>query len=470
MPTILDMLDVPIPEFYQGRSFLELMFRQKRDKENIAYSETYYPRRHFGWSELKALYWKNWKYIKAPKEELYDLSQDTSETNNLIRFKSRQKEKLNREMQRFIQEKSITGLTAERRKSLNKEEIERLTALGYLTSVVKTTGKLDLPDPKDKIQVVIDLEKAKKHFDRENYDLAIPLIKAVVDSNPGVILAFHMLGNCYFQKEMYAKALENYRYVLLRQPDFIIVAYDVIECFSRMGKIDAAIKEAKKFLMIYPGDYTLLRKLASLYYSRRKYDQAIDILKKLYQMNKTDPEVLGLIVSVSIIREDFENARVYVERALDINPRLPQAHFLLGKIESAQGNSLKAIALYKEELTINPRNSQAVFYLAEELRLSGNYPTALSYYRKTVELDPGFNVPYFIIAKYLLMKNVQISEAIRLCKKGTEIEPKNQYTILGYSLLIQIYSKLGDSEKVDFYAAKAKKLQALLGQVIGQQE
>jgi tetratricopeptide (TPR) repeat protein len=279
-----------------------------------------------------------------------------------------------------------------------------------------------------------------------------------------------MLGNCYFQKEMYAKALENYRYVLLRQPDFIIVAYDVIECFSRMGKIDAAIKEAKKFLMIYPGDYTLLRKLASLYYSRRKYDQAIDILKKLYQMNKTDPEVLGLIVSVSIIREDFENARVYVERALDINPRLPQAHFLLGKIESAQGNSLKAIALYKEELTINPRNSQAVFYLAEELRLSGNYPTALSYYRKTVELDPGFNVPYFIIAKYLLMKNVQISEAIRLCKKGTEIEPKNQYTILGYSLLIQIYSKLGDSEKVDFYAAKAKKLQALLGQVIGQQE
>jgi arylsulfatase A-like enzyme/thioredoxin-like negative regulator of GroEL len=470
MPTILDMLDVPIPEFCQGRSFLDLMFRQKRDKANIAYSETYYPRRHFGWSELKALYWNNWKYIKAPKEELYNLSQDTSETNNVILLKSREKEKLNREMQRFIQEKSITSLTAARRKGLNKEEIKRLTALGYLTSVVNTTGKLDLPDPKDKIQVVINLEKAKKHFDRENYDLAIPLVKAVIGSNPGVILAFHLLGNCYFQKEMFAEALENYRYVLTQRPDFIIVAYDVIECFSRMGKIDVAIEEAKKFLMTYPGDYTLLGKLASLYYSRREYDQAIDILKKLHQMNETDPEVLRLIVNVSIIREDFENARVFVERGLEINARLPQAHFLLGQIESAQGNSLKAIALYKDELAINPRNSQAAFYLAEELRLSGSYPVAISYYRKTIELDPSFNVPYFVIAKYLLMKNVQISEAIRLCKKGTEIEPKNQYTILGYSLLMQIYSKLGDQEKADFYAAEAKRLQALLGQVTGQQE
>jgi len=462
VPTILDVLDVPIPEFCQGSSFLNLMFHQKRDKSSIAYSETYYPRRHFGWSELKALYWNNWKYIEAPKEELYDLSHDASEANNLVRHKSGEKEKLSREMKRFIQEKSIAALTAAGRKSLDKEEIERLTALGYLTSVVNTAGKLNLPDPKDKIQVVNDLEKAKKYFDIENFDLAIPLIKAVIDSNPGMILAHHLLGNCYFQKEMYAKALENYRFVLTRQPDFIIVTYDVIECLSRMGKIDVALKEAKKFLADYPEDYTLLRKLASLYYSRREYDQALDILNKLYQMNETDPEVLRMIVNVYIIRKDFENARLYVKRSLEINPSLPQAHFLFGQIESAQGNSLKAIDLYKEELALNPQNSQATFYLAEELRLSGDYSAAILYYRKTIDLDPGFNVPYFVIAKYLLMRDVQITEAIRLCEKGISIEPKNQYTFLGYSLLMQIYSKLGDREKVYFYTSEAKKLQALL--------
>jgi len=465
VPTVLDMLDVPIPEFCQGRSFLNSMFRPKKDEPSIAYSETYYPRRHFGWSELKALHWKNWKYIKAPQVELYDLSQDPGEENNLIHLKNRLKNKLEKETQRFIQENSMPTLTAAGRKSLDREEVERLTALGYLASEVNTAKKSDLPDPKNKIKVVNDLEKAKNHFDRENYDLAIPLVKAIIDSDPGVILAYHLLGNCYFQKEMYAEALENYRYVIAQQADFIIVAYDVLECLSRMGRNDDAIEEAKKFLMTYPGDYTLLMKLASLCYSGAEYDQAIDILKKIHSMNKTDPEVLRLIADICIIREEFENARLYVKRALEINPRLPQAHFLLGQIESAEGNSLKGIALYKEELAINPQNSQAAFYLAEELRLSGDYPAAIIYYRKTIELNPEFNVPYLVIAKYLLMKNIQISEAIRLCEKGIAIEPKNQYTILGYSLLMQVYSKLGDREKVDFYASEAKKLQALFGQV-----
>jgi len=60
------------------------------------------------------------------------------------------------------------------------------------------------------------------------------------------------------------------------------------------------------------------------------------------------------------------------------------------------------------------------------------------------------------------MDNVQILEAIRLCEQGTSIEPKNQSTLLGYSLLLQIYSQLGDSEKVAFHTYQARKLQALL--------
>jgi tetratricopeptide (TPR) repeat protein len=115
-----------------------------------------------------------------------------------------------------------------------------------------------------------------------------------------------------------------------------------------------------------------------------------------------------------------------------------------------------------EELVRNPQNSQAAFYLGEGLRLAGDFPAAILYYRKTIELDPEFNLPYFIIAKYLAMDNVQIPEAIRLCEQGISIEPKNHYTLLGYSLLLQIYSQLGDSEKVAFYIFQARKLQALL--------
>ena len=462
VPTILDLLDMPIPENCQGVSFFNLMINRKRNKSNIAFSETYYPRLHFGWSELKAFYRKNWKYIQAPREELYDLSQDIDEKANLALADASEREKMNTDMERFIKEKSANPLSSKKAGQLDKRDIDRLASLGYLTSVVDMRGKKDLHDPKDKIQIVNDLERAKKQFGNQQYDQAINLIKSILETDPEVIYAHHLLGNCYFQKKIYSAALENYRYVLKRQPDWIVAMYDVIDCLYKMGNYGAAVEETKKFLQAFPNDYILLEKLAGLYHALEEYDKSMDVLEILNQMDKTNTEILSLIVDICIKQRKYDVSSKYVEHALEIHPRLRRAHFLLGRIESAQGHSQKAIDLYKKELAIHPHDPEVYFYLAEELRINGNFPEANIYYRKTIELDPEFNVPYFIIAKYLVMKDIQLPEAIRLCKKGISIEPKNQHTLMGYSLLLQIYTKLGDDEKVAFYTTEARKLQTFL--------
>lgn len=48
------------------------------------YSETYYPRLHFGWSDLHSLIDGQHHYIRAPQSELYDLAADNAEKNNII--------------------------------------------------------------------------------------------------------------------------------------------------------------------------------------------------------------------------------------------------------------------------------------------------------------------------------------------------------------------------------------------------
>ena len=47
------------------------------------YSETYFPRYHFGWSELLAVTEERYRYIRAPRVELYDLHRDPAERLNL---------------------------------------------------------------------------------------------------------------------------------------------------------------------------------------------------------------------------------------------------------------------------------------------------------------------------------------------------------------------------------------------------
>ncbi|MCK4944198.1 MAG: sulfatase-like hydrolase/transferase, partial [Candidatus Aminicenantes bacterium] len=161
-PTILEALEVPVQSSCQGQSLIGLMFGDKERKKNTAYTETYYPRLHYGWSELKALYYnKNWKYILAPKPELYDLKKDNGEEKNLALIKSPESRKAKEKLRKFIAEKSLGARKPGEVAKLDKDDMQKLASLGYLTAFVNTSGKKNLPDPKGKVQVFNSLAKAR---------------------------------------------------------------------------------------------------------------------------------------------------------------------------------------------------------------------------------------------------------------------------------------------------------------------
>ena len=83
MPTVLEMTGLPVPAEVQGESLVPFFFRPEDDPERYAYSETYYPRFHYGWSELRSFQDKRHKLIIAPQKELYDLAADADEMRDL---------------------------------------------------------------------------------------------------------------------------------------------------------------------------------------------------------------------------------------------------------------------------------------------------------------------------------------------------------------------------------------------------
>src|SRR5512135_1717843 len=67
----------------QGRSLVPAL-EGKTLADRDALVETFYPRENFGWSELVGLVSGTWKYIQAPRPELYDLAADRGEASNLV--------------------------------------------------------------------------------------------------------------------------------------------------------------------------------------------------------------------------------------------------------------------------------------------------------------------------------------------------------------------------------------------------
>jgi arylsulfatase A-like enzyme len=71
------------PAEVQGASLLPSLARKELPTV-ISYGETLYPKINMGWAELRAIRTNRWKYICAPKRELYDLSQNPAERHNII--------------------------------------------------------------------------------------------------------------------------------------------------------------------------------------------------------------------------------------------------------------------------------------------------------------------------------------------------------------------------------------------------
>jgi len=76
-PTIVEMSGLKA-RASQGRSLLSMMSGRK-EKEIPAYCESMSPSLHYGWSPLLGLRTSQFKFIDAPRPELYDLKSDPEE-------------------------------------------------------------------------------------------------------------------------------------------------------------------------------------------------------------------------------------------------------------------------------------------------------------------------------------------------------------------------------------------------------
>jgi arylsulfatase A-like enzyme len=124
MPTILDILNIPIPESVEGSSLLNLINNIKTGWEEVAYSERrqYYSVRS-----------PSWKLIQSENDEseLYNLEKDQAELTNLFNTKHIVSAELSKMLEEWKEkEKHIDG--AKKQKVLTDEEIKKLRSLGYI--------------------------------------------------------------------------------------------------------------------------------------------------------------------------------------------------------------------------------------------------------------------------------------------------------------------------------------------------
>ena len=139
-----------------------------------------------------------YKFIAAPRRELYDLQNDPGEQTNLAASNPQRSAALERAL------REMTATTSERRSPRRRRQVdpdveERLRALGYVGSSVSPRALEDRPrgDPKDKIGLYNLLKLAGTDSVAGRLDDAVAKVQKVLQEDAEVVEAYVMLGNLH---------------------------------------------------------------------------------------------------------------------------------------------------------------------------------------------------------------------------------------------------------------------------------
>src|SRR5262249_20637490 len=210
--TLLELAGLS-PQNLDGRS-LSPALAGGRAEDRTVYSESWFARLHFGWADLASAIEGRHHFIRAPRPELFDLSADPGERQNLAASKS----STSTALAGWI-DKTTTGSAAVKAAPESREARERLQALGYVGSSASTAGQAgSFPDPKDGIASYESLQHALTVAARGDDKTAVIELRRLVAAQPRMLDAWEALGKSLERLNRTADAIAAFGKVLEIDP------------------------------------------------------------------------------------------------------------------------------------------------------------------------------------------------------------------------------------------------------------
>jgi arylsulfatase A-like enzyme/Flp pilus assembly protein TadD len=368
-PTILAALGVPAPPAVRGADLLAPGGPPARP----VFSESIYPRLHFGWSDLASIIEGRHHYIHGPDPELYDLVADPRETDDLIGSQGERAAQLAAELERY--DRTIAPPSA-----VDPETERRLASLGYLGGAISdraVTADGPRPDPKARIHVLEDLGRAASLLAAGRLLEAAAAYREVLDDEPQMAYAWEQLGKSLRR----AERLEEARDALARAFEVSggspSVALSLAELELARGDLEAAETHARLAAQTLGAAWDLLAQVAL---RRGDLESAERSLQRALAEREGRVEPLVTLTELRVRQERFAEALEEAADAIEEFGERPDREVLRG-LQYQRGLALASLdrlpeaeQAFRDEIALSPRELAPYSRLALLLALAGRGP------------------------------------------------------------------------------------------------
>jgi choline-sulfatase len=270
--TLLDLVGVPTTGM-DGMS-LRPVIATGRGLGRPVYSETFFPRYHFGWSELLASTESRFRFIRAPRPELFDETTDRAETQNVSAEHGAAVQSMNAWLNAQVRVGDVAGPA-----KVDPETMQKLQALGYVGGggpAAATPGPL--ADPKDKVAAFEAYKSALALRHDGKDEEAVAALRAVVADNPGMLDAWEAMGMGLARLGRVPEAVQALETALRLDPSRGAVHLALAKGYQVTGQPGLMEKHARAAALTAPGEgYEML---ATLKLAQGRPDEATEAARR----------------------------------------------------------------------------------------------------------------------------------------------------------------------------------------------
>ena len=344
MPTILSMVGLAAPANLDGDS-LEAFFSGGETAPRTVFGETEYPLR-FGWAPLRSIRKEGFKFIEAPKPELYELRGDPGESRNQYEPWNGTVQKLRKALAELSARSPATGKASPA--AVSAGTVDELHALGYLGaadagSATDVPEPSLLPDPKDKIEQQNLLHTATMASEAGEPDKARAALEKVLQLDDGSAIALRQLGRIEMASRNYAKAAGYLRRAHAANPNDEADALAYARALELSGDVAGARDTLLASLKLNPEQFEARLALGRVYLGMKDLKAAEEQFEAAVLLQPGSSAAQVELAKTLLQRKKFTEAAELLEAAAEASNRnaeifelLAQAYAGLGRRQEAQ--------------------------------------------------------------------------------------------------------------------------------------
>jgi arylsulfatase A-like enzyme/Flp pilus assembly protein TadD len=395
VPTALDLLGVAAPAAMRpsGRS-LAPELRGERLPDEPAYAESLLPLLHYGWSDLRVLRDGRWKYIQAPRPELYDLLRDPAETTNLAAAEPARAEALRAALGRRLERERAAGPPRGGAADVSPDLLEKLGALGYLGAGTPDAGASTGADPKDKLEDYKAVNRLMREglvaLRRKQLASSAEKLGAILGRGIESFEVHYYLGRALAGLGRHREAATHFQAALVRLPGYAAAYVELAESRAQVGDWDgalAALREGQRANTRHAG---LFAAEAKLWRRRQKPAEALRASREA--IDRAPQDALLHVQAGELARDlgqPAEAARL-LRQAVALDPATASYWNSLGMVLGAAGDLAEAEKAFAEALAREPGNAQYAYNRGLALMRQGRKDDATAAFRRALTLQPRF--------------------------------------------------------------------------------